>query len=341
MFRVDVVPRRRASALPPDVVLALRAAAPELGVGRTTTLSESITNNGVSAVKRLQLKLSVPPGWRVKPLGRSAAPVRAPGRRFPVAYRITAPLLAPGQRLSVAYRIKAPPTGPPLAASLLTGAASYGPTTGRQTASATLGELVSSPVSPPLSTADVTTHPALFGASGPDLAISSRGFGVFTVSPRTPPTDSYAAIYAHAAAQLSSTAQVTVTSDPAGGVAGGAGLIERDDMTARQQSLPGVALYVSSRATIVMVWNSSGGASVDQQVTVPSVIRFPVALRLVRSASTYAGYYSTDGGTTWNPVATATVAAVASAGPQDVGVFHASGLETWTTTATFTNFVVQ
>ena len=43
-----------------------------------------------------------------------------------------------------------------------------------------LGELVSAPVASPLATADVTTHPASFGASGRGLAISARGVGSST-----------------------------------------------------------------------------------------------------------------------------------------------------------------
>ena len=134
---------------------------------------------------------------------------------------------------------------------------------------------------------------------------------------------------------------MTVTADRAGGASGGAGLIERDDMTAGKQSRAALVLYVSGQATIVMAWNGSGGADVDQHIVVPSVmVRAPVGLRLVRAGSTYTGYYSTDG-TTWSPVGTVTVAASASAGTQDVGVFHASGLPTWLTTATFRDFRVR
>ena len=135
---------------------------------------------------------------------------------------------------------------------------------------------------------------------------------------------------------------MTVTADPAGGPSGGAGLIERDDMTAGKHSRAAVVLYVSGQATIVMAWNASGGADVDQHLAVPSVmVRAPVGLRLVRAGSTYTGYYSTDRGKTWSPVGTVTVAAAASAGTQDVGVFHASGLSTWMTTATFRDFRVR
>ena len=91
-----------------------------------------------------------------------------------------------------------------------------------------------------------------------------------------------------------------------------------------------------------MAWNASGGADVDAHYAVPSVtVKFPVALRLVRRGSTYTGYYSTDRGKVWAPVDTVTVAKAASSGKQDVGVFHASGLSTWTTTATFRDFRVR
>ena len=325
MFTVTTVAKRHVRKLPPHTVLSLDAALPQLGIGGSTILSESFTNNGVSNVKKLSLSLSASAGWQVKPLGR-------PG----------VPLLAPGQRFTVAYRVTAPRSGPALAFSIFTGGASYDPLDGRRTSSARLGELVASPVHGPLSTADVTTHPAVFGASGRSLAISARGLGVFNPPFGALPTDSYAAIYEHAAARRSSTAQVTVTADPAGGTSGGAGLIERDDMRAGKHARAGVVLFVSSNATIVMAWNGSGGATVDQHITVPSVtVKAPVTLRLVRRSSTYAGYYSTDRGKTWNPVGTVTVAAFASHGRQDVGVFHASGLTTWTTTATFKNFRVH
>jgi hypothetical protein len=91
-----------------------------------------------------------------------------------------------------------------------------------------------------------------------------------------------------------------------------------------------------------MSWNAQGGRYVDSRYSLQSVIvHVPVTLRLVRDGSTYTGYYSTNLGLTWSLVDTVTVASVASAGNQDVGVFHASGLSTWTTTATFTGLVLQ
>jgi len=306
-------------------VLSLGSGSAELPLGQSATVAESFANDGTSDVKRVALTLSARPGWVVKPLGRTHVPVLAAGGRFTVSYRVTAPA-----------------SGPPLATSILSGAAAYDPPARRASASATLGEIVAGPVGAPLQTADVTTHPALFGASGRNLAIGARGLGVFNPPYGAAETDSYAAIYEHARARRSSTAEVTVATDPAGGVSGGAGLIERDAMTAPKRSRAAVALYVNNFAEVVMAWNASGGEDVDNHYALGSLtVRFPVALRLVRRGSTYTGYYSTDRGKVWSPVTTVTVAANASSGKQDVGVFHASGLETWTTTATFRDFRVR
>ena len=325
MFTVSALPKRHAGKLPPHAVLSLDSASTKLPLGQSTTVTESFTNDGTADVKRIAVSLSAWPGWLVKPLGPTRAPVVAAGRRFTVAYRVTAPT-----------------SGPPLATSILSGAAAYDPPGGRGRASATLGELVSGPVGAPFGTADVTANPAVFGASGRELAIGSRGLGVFNPPYGAAETDSYAAIYEHARARPSSIAEVTVTADPAGGVSGGAGLIERDAMTAPKRSRAAVALYVNNFAEVVMAWNASGGADVDAHYAVPSVtVKFPVALRLVRRGSTYTGYYSTDRGKVWAPVDTVTVAKAASSGKQDVGVFHASGLSTWTTTATFRDFRVR
>ena len=325
MFTVGALPKRRAPKLVPHTVLSLDSASAQLPLGHSTTVSESFANDGTSAVKRVALTLAARPGWVVKPVGKTRVPVLPAGKRYTVAYKVTAP-----------------PSGSPLAASILSGAAAYDPPAGRGRATATLGQLVSAPVGAPFRTADVTTHPALFGASGRDLAIGSRGLGVFNPPYGAAETDSYAAIYEHAKARRASTAEVTVTADPAGGTSGGAGLIERDAMTAPKRSPAAVTLYVNNFAQVVMAWNASGGEDVDSHYAVPSLtVRFPVELRLVRRGSTYTGYYSTDRGKVWAPVDAVSVAAVASSGKQDVGVFHASGLMTWMTTATFRDFRVR
>jgi alpha-N-acetylglucosaminidase len=133
-----------------------------------------------------------------------------------------------------------------------------------------------------------------------------------------------------------------VTWDPSGGTSGAAGLIERNQMTAPAGSGPAVVLYVASNATIEMAWNAAGGPFTDTWIQVPKVyVGYPVTLRLVRNGSSYTGYYSTNRGASWAAVATVTVAPSVSSGAQDVGAFHASGIQAWETTATFEDLIVN
>jgi hypothetical protein len=320
------LPHRRLASLPPHTVLSLATGSPQLVIRHSTTIRESFTDAGTTAVKKLKLSFHAPPGWRVHRIGPRSARVAR---------------LAPGQRFTVTYRVTAPASGPPITLRVLSGAASYDPPAGASAASAKLGETVSVPVSAPLATANATGTPAWFGSADGSLAISSRGTGVFPPYEGAPPTDSYAAIYQRGAAAPSSAAQVTVTYDQAGGTAGAAGLIERSAISAPGRSSAGVVLYLSSNGAIEMAWNTSGGTDVDTWYKVPNLfVRPPVTLRLVRSANTYTGYYSTDGGVSWNVVDTVTVAPSAASGVQDVGIFHASGLPTWTTVATFKDLLI-
>ncbi len=323
MYRVSVA--HRPTALSPQVVLSLTPAAPQLGLGQSTVVKETFENDSVSIVKGLKLTFRLAPGWGLKRLGPARAKRVAPGRRFTCAFQITAPLAGSAVTL-------APVSG---------GALYDPPAQDLRRTSAIVSERVFAAVPRPFEVANTTSTAATFGARFGTFAISARGAGVLQPIAAAP-TDSYAAIYESQRAAPSSTAQVTVTSDPAGGKAGGAGLIERDAMTAPSGSPAGVALFINGSGSIVMSWNASGGRYVDSRFAIPNLIVYvPVTLRLVRSGSTYTGYYSTNRGVTWSLVDTVTVASTASAGNQDVGVFHASGLSTWTTTATFTDLLLQ
>jgi alpha-galactosidase len=325
MFRVVPQARRALAPLMPHTVLSLAADDTQILAGATTTVRETFADDGTVSVKRLALSLFAPSGWHVKRLGRARHARLAPGRRFTVDYLVTAPV-----------------TGPPLGLALLAGAASYDPVAGLSASVANLGETVSVPVPAPFTTVDTTGLGALFGASDGSGAISASGLGLLPAFNGQGPVDSYAAVYEPGAAGSSSIAQVTVTSDQGGGSAGGAGLIERDQMTAPAGSGPAVALFVGGNNTINMVWNTTGGPDVDSWLQVPGVyVPPPVTLRLVRTGNTFTGYYSTDRGATWRTADTVTVAPSVSSSTQDVGAFHASGLDTWQTTATFQDLVVN
>ena len=323
MYRVSVA--RRPTALAPHVVLSLAPSAPQLNLGASTIVRETFENDSVSMVKGLKLTFRLADGWQLKRLGPARAKRVAPGRRFTVAFRVTAPL-----------------AGPPVTLAPVSGGATYDPPAHDvRSTLAILGERVFAPVPRPFEVANTTSHGATFGAGDGAFAISARGTGVLQPL-NAPPTDSYGAIYEPQRAGASTTVQVTVTSDPAGGTGGGAGIIEREAMTAPAGSPAGVVLFINGSGTIVMSWNALGGRDVDSRYSVQNVIvHVPVTLRLVRSGSTYTGYYSTDLGVTWSLVDTVTVASAACAGNLDAGVFHASGLSMWTTTATFRDLLVR
>jgi hypothetical protein len=326
MYRVSPVTRRGSRRLAPQIVLSLAPANADLQLGHSTVVRETFVDDGVIPITGLRLSLHAQPGWRVKRLGRPRAFAR----------------VGAGHRVSVAFRVRAPRAGPPVTLAPLAGTAAYDPPAQLHvTMSATLGVRAFAPVRAPFRAADNTGDAASFGISGAAIAIRARGTGVFQAL-NAPPTDSYAAVYERGRAGAISSAQVTVTSDPAGGPAGGAGLIEREDMTASAGSPAGVVLFVNGSGMIAMSWNALGGRDVDSRFLVPNVfVHGPVTLRLDRNGSTYTGYYSTNGGLTWAPVDTVTVAGAASTGNQDLGVFHASGLTTWTTTATFSALIVR
>ncbi|HEY3867966.1 MAG TPA: glycoside hydrolase family 27 protein [Actinocrinis sp.] len=319
----------QAAAQAPNTTLAVSAPSAQIGTGGSTTVTVTVTDNGVSPVLGSALRLQAPSGWTVREQGP------------PLPY-----VLLTNQSAKAAFTVSAPSSAAPISSAALTASASYLAVGGTKTAQSTLDLALVSPVQSPYSTANTTGAAAVFGQSGSSFAIQSAGTGI---SPQTTTSrgtraasDSYAAIYRPGGAGTSATAEVTVTANATSGTAGESGLIMRDDMTAAGGSPEGVALFVSARGAITLDYNATGGAVVDTSVTVPSVtVTYPVALELTRSGASYSGYYSTGGGTTWLPVGTVTVASSAAAGPQDAGVFHASGSATGPSEGDFGGFALS
>jgi hypothetical protein len=118
----------------------------------------------------------------------------------------------------------------------------------------------------------------------------------------------------------------------------------RNDATAAD-GLEGVVLYLSSPGRVQMAYAANGGAIVDSTIggrggPGAAAVAVPVVLRLARAGAAYTGSYSTDGGTTWTTVGTATLPAAGSAEVQDAAIYHSSGVAGLSTEATFTGFTV-
>jgi alpha-galactosidase len=201
------------------------------------------------------------------------------------------------------------------------------------------------PLSAPYLSADTTGEGALAGQVGGTLAIDAAGTGVGPAARSTPASDQYGSIYLDGAAGSSAVAQVTV-SWREGTVAGDkSGLMMRNDMTGGGSPV-GVALYVTGPNTIAMIYSTSGGPTYS--TTLPTaagttVTGASITLKLVRSGSTYSGYWSSDGGATFMMLGSGgvTVANQAAATPQDVGMFHTSGAAGGPTETQFTGFTAS
>ena len=308
-------------------MLSLEAAAPQVGVGGSTTVSESFTNVGVSDVKKLRLTLSACArlaGQAARPRRRPAAQARAAvhGRlsRDRAAVRSAARVLDLHRRGVVRpARRPAHVLGEARRVGLLAGARAA--LDGRR---------------------DHAPRPRSARPAGPSRS-ARGGWGCSTRrSARRRPTPTRRSTGARVSALVHRAGHRHRRSGRRNLGRRRADRARRHD---RGKQLARRRRAVRERQRDDRAWPGTPSAARDvdsatsrfRSVTATA----PVGLRLVRRGSTYAGYYSTDPGKTWNPVGTVTVAASASHGRQDVGVFHASGLSTWTTTATFRDFRVR
>jgi alpha-galactosidase len=332
MYRVSAPSKTGPTQLKsPMTELGITSSANPIDVGGKSTVTVTFTDDGRTPVTNAKLALTAPSGWSLT--------------RTKAAKGSTA---TSGHALSATYVVTAPAKAAPISLRNLHATATYRAITGRMSSSSALGLTLISPVQSPYLTANTTGDTAEFGQSGDKFAVTADGAGVSptTTTKRgtTAAVDQYAAIYQHGVAGNSATAETTVTAQAAGAGQSAskakAGLMMRNDVTSPSGSPEGVVLYVTGSGTVAMSWNAGGGATVDTSSTASAAQTYPVHLRLVRNGTSYTGYWSTDG-STWTSVGTATVAAAAASGSQDVGLFHTSGDPTTRTEADFTGLTIS
>jgi hypothetical protein len=143
-------------------------------------------------------------------------------------------------------------------------------------------------------------------------------------------TNQYGAIYQQGALPDGTTTTVELTAQANTNAWAKAGIMVRNDIT-NANAAPGFLILAEAPGHgYVMQWDSNGDGQLDSN-SAPSneglgTAVYPSWLKLVRSATTYTGYYSVDG-TTW--ILIATVSLPSAAATQDVGVFatsHNSGM---------------
>ncbi|MDQ1752195.1 MAG: alpha-galactosidase [Pseudonocardiales bacterium] len=315
-----------------QVSLGVSATSTTMASGASTAVTVNLTNDSSLPVLAGDLTLSLPTGWNAKATGANSAPVVGPART-----------------ISRSYTVKAPAATVPITSVELTASTTYRDLKGKHSPTSSLGVTLYSPVSTPNLTANTTSGTAVFGQSGSTLAISAAGSGVNPASSgvftRTA-SDEYGAIYRDNVVGSSATVQATVTvqGGPTGfGANSASGIMVRNDATGNATP-EGVVLYVNANGQVALAYAAKGGTTVDTTVggrggsgsTKPPL---PIALKLVRTGTSYVGSYSTDG-MTWTTVGTVTLPAGASASTQDAGVFHTAGSAS-ATEADFTDLSIS
>ncbi len=314
MYRVSRT--RSSSSAGPAVTVGLDGLPASVGENSTTTVHVSFTNYGRTTVKQAALSLRAPKHWKVKNKGTTLF------RRVRTNHTVTA-----------AFAVSAPTPKEPLATANLTARATYTWRNRQSSSSVSQGVAIATPVQAPYQTySSATDAPAQYGQVGDTFAVSGAGNDLWSDN------DYYTAIYQKGVAGTSSTivTEVTKTANLSG--YGKTGILVRNSIPSVNTTPEGVILFVSPTGGIQMEWDNNSGEYINSvspdNGTIPDQV--PVYLKLVRSGSTYTGYYSTDG-SNWKTVATETVPGQADT--QDVGMFvtsHSSGDPAQTTFSGFT-----
>ncbi|GAA2251498.1 hypothetical protein GCM10010430_38200 [Kitasatospora cystarginea] len=311
MYRV--APTRTPERYAPDLVL--RTSTPEWSAGSTATVTATLVNNGVGAARHVAVGLDAPNGWTVKPTTGTGFPRFTGGEQATVRFQVTAPAVLPA----------------PITHASVTGTVTADTPAGVERTGSPQQVELSAPVQAPLRT--FTDNTAVFGAQNGSFAIDGAGADLYYG------VDQYSAIYRPGAEHDGSTTVVKLTAQAYTSDWAKAGIMVRDDIT-KPNSSPGYVILAEAPGKgYVLQWDSTGSGQLDSNSAPANQgsgkAAYPSWLKLVRSGSTYTGYYSTDG-TSWTQVGSATLPGVAAT--QDVGLFTSSHSEGTRGEADFTGF---
>ncbi|MEU5418507.1 alpha-N-acetylglucosaminidase TIM-barrel domain-containing protein [Streptomyces sp. NPDC020667] len=266
--------------------------------GGTATVTVALTNvNGLRATGRVDLDVT---GVNAEAQGPTSLPGLPPGGTGTARWRVTAP---------------AAPLDRPLRRLPYEAGALYGPQGATRVRSARSDVLfLAGPLAAGWRT--VSGNAAVFGQLEDDrFAIDGSGDDLWKG------TEQFGALYRAGALRTGDTATVRVDSQTDTGSWARAGIIVRDDLTARS---PGaVNLALTPGQGVVLSYDASGSGAFDTYRRITGV-RGPVWLRLGRVApGVFRGECSSDEGGPWRTVAEVRVPGTAPA--QDVGLFLTAG----------------
>jgi hypothetical protein len=301
-----ITPTTDPMAQPPSTALGLGGAT-SVTAGQPATVTVSYTNNGPTDAQTVRLRVNAPAGWTVTPS------------------QSTVDLVATGQTVQASFQVTAPQPAQLFQTDAVTAEAHYTwPGQSHQTIRVDGAIVTASPAVAPYQTySSATDAPAAYAESQDGTQFGIRGAGADLYSS----TDAYSSIYLKGAVGAASTIQTEVTSQQNMAGFAKAGILVRNSISGSGSTPEGVILFESPSGGIQLEWAKSGGNFINAVTPANGTIAdtVPVWLRLVRSGSTYTGYYSTDD-STWTLVGSATLGGQAAG--QDAGMFvtsHASG----------------
>ncbi|HJP79844.1 MAG TPA: NEW3 domain-containing protein [Pseudonocardiaceae bacterium] len=283
----------------------------------TGTVTESFTDNGAAPVTGVDVSVTAPAGYTVTPTSRTFFG-----------------FVASGQTVQATFQVTVPPPTTLFGTGSVTAAVDYRWLLFPQHSEATYPVTLSTPVQAPLKT--FTANGGTFSQVGSQLGIRGDGSDVYGA------TNQYGAIYAPGAEQDGTVATVEITAQQNTNAWAKAGIMVRNDITNANASPGYLILAEAPGHGYVIQWDANGDGQIDSNSapnnTGLGTATYPSWLKLVRSGTSYTGYYSADD-VNWTLIDTVSVPSAAAT--QDVGVFMTSHSSGTTGEVDFNNFATN
>jgi hypothetical protein len=282
-----VTPQRGPVLAPPATSFGLTGFDGGVPAGKSFTATETFTDYGAAPVADISLGLTPPAGYTVSTKSRTW---------FPVVFG--------GHTVTATFTVTTPPTAL-FANSTFTATEGYG--------------FHKSTFSYPLTTysqlgtsyKSYSSTQGLYAQSGSQLGIAGQGADIWGS------TNEYSTIYQPGAEHDGTVATVELTAQQNTAPWAKAGIIVRNDVTGANTSPGYVLLAATPGNAYILDSDVDGDGQLDTQSSAGTATTYPSWLKLVRSGTTYTGYYSTDD-VNWTLVGSTTVPSAAAS--QDVGV---------------------
>ncbi|HEX4225345.1 MAG TPA: NEW3 domain-containing protein, partial [Pseudonocardiaceae bacterium] len=300
-----VTPQRGPVFAPPATSFGVDGFDSGQAAGKSFTATETFTDYGTAPVVNINMGLRAPAGATVKASSRTWFPV-----------------VLGGQTVTAKFTVTTPPTTL-FANSTFTATEVDG--------------LHKSTLRYPLTTfsqlggsyKSFSSTQGLYAQSGTQLGIAGQGADIWGS------TNEYSTIYQPGAEHDGTVATVEVTAQQNTAPWAKAGIIVRNDVTGSNTSPGYVLLAATPGNAYILDSDVDGDGQLDTQSSAGTATTYPSWLKLVRSGTTYTGYYSTDD-VNWTEVGSTTVPSAAAT--QDVGVAMTSHSANVTAEDTFDHF---